>query len=325
VIHASLRLAMSYPAREPEGPRADIEWESDRILVLQVCAPSHPPVTRLAPEAIQAPAGTGQPRTWPAVHAARRRSYPEHDRQGARPDANVRSAGTPLFQTCAPTQLPNIRSALEAVQAPAGQGQSRPMMHVGATPPQPVAVLPVPLDGTVAASARHVPPSDAPAQTAGTVPLPAGERRRGVCLEPAGHVFVDEAAASAPAQGISGRTSGLPGRTTVVLKNIGHELTEATVRSTLDERGFGGRYDFIRIPFDTKRMRNLGYAFVNFVHPNYATEFLRQCCGKPFGRTAQACHAEYTERQGEAFFIKRRPPNDIEPGPMPANSSSSSA
>ena len=45
-------------------------------------------------------------------------------------------------------------------------------------------------------------------------------------------------------------------------------ILHALTFDSLRQRGFETRYDFVYLPFDFGRNANLGYAFVNLVHPD---------------------------------------------------------
>mmetsp|Transcript_41817 Transcript_41817/g.77700 ORF Transcript_41817/g.77700 Transcript_41817/m.77700 type:complete len:653 (+) Transcript_41817:54-2012(+) len=79
--------------------------------------------------------------------------------------------------------------------------------------------------------------------------------------------------------------------TTMMLKNIPCRKSQEEVMLTIDEEGFGGRYDFFYLPRDVKFRANLGYAFINFVTPEDAAEFQNKMDGYRFPNSgsAKAC------------------------------------
>jgi len=65
-------------------------------------------------------------------------------------------------------------------------------------------------------------------------------------------------------------SSGEPGKTTVMLRNLPNNYSRDMLLGLLDAQGFGGLYDFIYLPMDFSKQSNLGYAFVNLVTPQLA-------------------------------------------------------
>lgn len=63
------------------------------------------------------------------------------------------------------------------------------------------------------------------------------------------------------------------GLTTVMLKNIPNKYTQHMLINVINER-FLGLYNFIYLPIDFRNKRNVGYAFINFIHPRYAELFI---------------------------------------------------
>jgi len=61
-------------------------------------------------------------------------------------------------------------------------------------------------------------------------------------------------------------------RTTVMLRNLPNDYTRNMLLELLDNEGFEGRYNFVYLPMDFKRMAGLGYAFVNMETPEDAME-----------------------------------------------------
>jgi len=53
--------------------------------------------------------------------------------------------------------------------------------------------------------------------------------------------------------------------TTLMLRNIPNDYTQAMFTELLDSNGLAAKYDFVYLPIDFTRMAGLGYGFVNFV------------------------------------------------------------
>lgn len=58
--------------------------------------------------------------------------------------------------------------------------------------------------------------------------------------------------------------------TTVMIRGIPCGLTKNCMMEILDAADLEGKYDFFYLPMAGQAKGNLGYAFVNFVHPSYA-------------------------------------------------------
>merc|ERR1712205_119154 len=64
-------------------------------------------------------------------------------------------------------------------------------------------------------------------------------------------------------------------RTTVMLRGLPEMCTRSDMLNLLESEGFFGRFNFVYVPFDFKRQKNLGYALVNLVSP---AEAMRLIC-----------------------------------------------
>lgn len=59
-------------------------------------------------------------------------------------------------------------------------------------------------------------------------------------------------------------------RTSVMLKGVPDTCTRSLMLQLLDAAGFFGRFNFLYLPMDFKRNKNLGYALINMVSPKEA-------------------------------------------------------
>jgi len=66
--------------------------------------------------------------------------------------------------------------------------------------------------------------------------------------------------------------------TTMMMRNIPRRLPRDNLELLLANSGFkcGTEFDFFYLPFCLKSMHNLGYAFVNFVSPEVAEQFMQK-------------------------------------------------
>jgi len=64
--------------------------------------------------------------------------------------------------------------------------------------------------------------------------------------------------------------------TTLMIRNLPHNLTQMDVIAELDESGFEGTYDFFYMPSNFGSGRGKGYAFVNFTQQEVARRFVNE-------------------------------------------------
>lgn len=71
------------------------------------------------------------------------------------------------------------------------------------------------------------------------------------------------------------KSTGTETRTTVMLKGLPDKCTRSELLRLLDTEGFFGRFNFVYLPVDFKRNKNLGYALINLVSPAEALRLSR--------------------------------------------------
>jgi len=88
--------------------------------------------------------------------------------------------------------------------------------------------------------------------------------------------------------------------TTMMLKNIPCRKSQEEVMMHIDQKGFGNRYDFFYLPRDVKFRANLGYAFINFLTPEDASNFSAEMNGYRFSSSGsmKACAVVPAHVQG---------------------------
>jgi len=98
------------------------------------------------------------------------------------------------------------------------------------------------------------------------------------------------------------------GVTTVMIRNIACRITRRTMAILLNELGFTGKYDGIRVPKSSAGPANLGYAFVNFLEPEHAEQFHRMCHGTKLGQSnsLKLCEVVPSVTQGTLLPQGRR-------------------
>jgi len=85
--------------------------------------------------------------------------------------------------------------------------------------------------------------------------------------------------------------------TTAMIRNIPCRFRAEDVEQVLDEVGFHGKYNHVRVP--TRNRSNLGYCFVNFTEPIYLQQCAEYFYGRPFGNSLseKLCQVMFATRQ----------------------------
>ena len=88
-------------------------------------------------------------------------------------------------------------------------------------------------------------------------------------------------------------------RTTIMIRNIPNKYNQSALLSELNVR-HQGRFDFLYLPIDFSNNANVGYAFVNFVHPLFIIDLYKEFMGRdwPKYRSQKKCDIKYARLQG---------------------------
>jgi RNA recognition motif-containing protein len=95
-----------------------------------------------------------------------------------------------------------------------------------------------------------------------------------------------------------------PGHTSVVLKNLPDNCTNAMVLELLAQAGLTGQCDFLYVPTDFRNFSAFGYAFVNFVCHEQAQLAITRLSALEFDGTALEA-TWCADHQGYAVHVRR--------------------
>ena len=68
-------------------------------------------------------------------------------------------------------------------------------------------------------------------------------------------------------------------RTTVMIKNIPNKFDQVMLLTMITET-YKKNYDFLYLPIDFQNKCNVGYAFLNFIHPLFVIPFYEEFNGQ---------------------------------------------
>ncbi|CAD0109878.1 unnamed protein product, partial [Aureobasidium uvarum] len=93
--------------------------------------------------------------------------------------------------------------------------------------------------------------------------------------------------------------AGIDVRTTIMLRNIPNRVDFEDLKIFLDATS-EGHYDFSYLRIDFSNNLNVGYAFVNFVRPEFITNFVQRRVGKEWNMygSMKKCEVSYATIQG---------------------------
>ena len=93
-------------------------------------------------------------------------------------------------------------------------------------------------------------------------------------------------------------------RTTVMLRNVPNKMDVHELKNIIDATSYG-KYDFSYLRIDFKNACNVGYAFINFVRPEFIIAFLQTYQNKPWNlyNSDKIAEISYATRQGTHCLI----------------------
>eukprot|EP00698_Gefionella_okellyi_P010981 TRINITY_DN287_c0_g1_i2.p1 TRINITY_DN287_c0_g1~~TRINITY_DN287_c0_g1_i2.p1 ORF type:complete len:680 (-),score=166.96 TRINITY_DN287_c0_g1_i2:351-2390(-) len=93
-------------------------------------------------------------------------------------------------------------------------------------------------------------------------------------------------------------------RTTLMIRNIPNKYTQKMLLQAIDEH-HKGCYDFFYLPIDFKNKCNVGYAFINFIHPSYVLNFYLHFNNKKWDKfnSEKVCEITYARIQGKGLLV----------------------
>ena len=96
------------------------------------------------------------------------------------------------------------------------------------------------------------------------------------------------------------------GRTTCMIRNIPNKYTQQMLIDLINET-HADTYDFVYLRMDFKNKCNVGYAFINFVHPRHIGTFHRRLVGKRWPRfnSDKICGLSYARIQGQKALVEK--------------------
>ena len=93
-------------------------------------------------------------------------------------------------------------------------------------------------------------------------------------------------------------------RTTIMIKNIPNKYTQKMILKKINKE-FKRYYDFFYLPIDLKNKCNVGYAFINFIHPIYILRFFEVFNGQGWEKfqSDTICQLTYARLHGHQTLM----------------------
>jgi len=100
--------------------------------------------------------------------------------------------------------------------------------------------------------------------------------------------------------------TGQEQRTTLMIRNIPNKYTQKMILAAVDTVSHG-LYDFFYLPIDFKNKCNVGYAFINFIHPLSVVDFYQKFHQQKWEKfnSEKVCKISFARIQGKESLVLR--------------------
>ena len=102
-------------------------------------------------------------------------------------------------------------------------------------------------------------------------------------------------------------------RTTLMIKNIPSRYSQDCLLNIINIR-YTGLYDYFYLPLDAKQFTNIGYAFINFINPNYIINFFKEFNQRRWElfKSPKICKLSFARLQGKKNLKNHfKDPNEV--------------
>ena len=98
--------------------------------------------------------------------------------------------------------------------------------------------------------------------------------------------------------------AGFDNRTTLMIRHIPNKYTLKSITNEINQQ-FKNTYDVFYLPMDYNNNCNLGFAFINFIHPMYIVDFYETFKGRRWNHylSENRCELAYAKIQGRSNLL----------------------
>jgi hypothetical protein len=123
-----------------------------------------------------------------------------------------------------------------------------------------------------------------------------------VTIMPLGRSRRNKSSSSAVSEDEGASPINMTAVTTVMVRNIPTRYTSLGLIEVLKDHGFEKTFDFIYLPMDWRTRKNCGYAFLNFINPEYVEKFMSQFQGLQLKANTSQKTLEIIPSRRQGFF-----------------------